>query len=168
MMGVTFNVFEVFEIAEQIERNGARFYGRAAKLFDEPGARKMFLEMAGWEGKHEAVFADMRKQLSEQGAEVRTFRPEDDLLPAAQAMAGLAVFGIRPDPAEELTGRQSRADILRTAIKNEEDSIVYYTGLKEFVAAQAGKDQIDDIIQEEMRHVRILTQSLEQWEQAGG
>ena len=167
-MGVTFNAFEVFEIAEQIERNGAKFYRRAADLFKQDrGARKMFLELANWEAKHEQVFAGMRKQLSEHGAGVRTFRPEDDLLPEAQAMAGMAVFGIRPDPSEALTGNESKQDILRLAIANERDSIVYYIGLKDFVAAEAGRDKIEDIIKEEMRHVRILTQSLEQWAQAG-
>jgi rubrerythrin len=167
-MGVTFNAFEVFEIAEQIERNGAKFYRRAADLFKQDrGARKMFLEMASWEMGHEKVFADMRKELSVAGAEVRTFRPEDDLLPEAQAMAGLAAFGMKPDPSEALTGNESKQEILRLALANERDSIVYYTGLKDFVAAEAGRDKIEDIIKEEMRHVSILTQSLEQWAQAG-
>ena len=35
-MTVTFNAFEIFEIAEQIERNGTDFYIRAAELFEEP------------------------------------------------------------------------------------------------------------------------------------
>ncbi len=41
-MGVEFNAFEAFEIAEKIERNGARFYRRAAELFDDPGLAKLF------------------------------------------------------------------------------------------------------------------------------
>ena len=105
----------------------------------------------------------MRKQLSEQGRELRTFRPEDEL-PDVKAMAGLAVFGIKPDPSDELTGGESRADVLKQAIKKEKDSIVFYKGLKEFISARAGKDKIDDIIEEEFKHIRILNQSLEQLE----
>ena len=79
-----------------------------------------------------------------------------------RAMAGLAVFGIKPDPTEELTGKESIVDVLMKAIEKEKDSIVYYTGLKEFIPTQAGKDKIDDIIKEELRHIRILSQSLAQ------
>jgi len=160
-MAATFNAFEMFQIAEQIERNGAKFYRRAAEIFDDPGTHKLFIWLADWEIQHEEVFADMRKQLSEQSRELRTFKPEETP-PDTKAMAGLAVFGIRPDPSDELTGKENIADILKRAIEKEKDSIVFYNGLKDFVPARAGKDKIDDIIQEEMRHIRILGQSLEQ------
>ena len=77
-------------------------------------------------------------------------------------MAGLAVFGIRSDPARELHGRQNRTDILRRAVEKEKDSVVFYHGLKEFVPAEADKRKIDDIIKEEMKHIVILDQSLKQ------
>jgi len=163
-MDIEFNAFEVFEIAEKIERNGARFYRRAADLFDAETA-KMFLELADWETEHIQVFANMRKQLFEQSRELRTFKPEDRLLPDAQAMAGLAVFGIRADPSDELTGKESKADVLKKAIEKEKDSIVYYTGLKSFVPARAGQEKIADIIREEMHHINILSQSLQQREE---
>lgn len=160
-MAITLNAFEVFEIAEQIERNGAKFYRRAAKISDDPGISNMFLRLAEWEDQHEKVFARMRKALSEQSRELRTFKPEEAPLDT-KAMAGLAVFGIRPDPADELTSGQDTADVLKRAIEKEKDSIVFYNGLKDFVPDIAGKDKIDDIIKEEMRHIRILGQSLEQ------
>jgi rubrerythrin len=161
-MTIEFSAFEVFEIAEKIERNGARFYRKAAELFDDSSIRSLFQELADWEIKHEHIFASLRKQLSELSRELRTFKPDDKLLPDAQAMAGLAVFGIKPDPSEEFSGRRSKCDIIKIAIEKEKDSIVYYTGLKEFVPDRAGKDKIDDIIKEEMHHVRILNQSLKQ------
>jgi rubrerythrin len=58
-------------------------------------------------------------------------------------------------------------DVLKRAIQKEKDSIVYYTGLKDFIPGRAGKHKIDDIIEEEMRHIRILIQSLEQREKIG-
>jgi rubrerythrin len=162
-MGIVFSAFEVFQIAEQIERNGARFYGKAAQLFDIPAIRKMFLELADWETKHQEVFRDMRKQLLDKNSELPTTGAQDAMF-APKAMAGLAVFGIKPDPADELSGKESIADVLKKAIKKEKDSIVYYTGLKEFIPTQADKDKIDDIIKEELRHIRILSQSLAQRE----
>jgi rubrerythrin len=160
-MNVTFNAFEVFEIAEQIERNGTNFYIRAAELFDDPDICQMFLRLAEWEKEHELTFARMKQQLPEQSLQASTSEA-DDLLPDPRIMAGLAVFGIRSEPAEVLRGRQEKTDIIRRAVEKEKDSIVFYHGLKEFVPAGADKDKIDDIIKEEMRHIVILDQSLKQ------
>jgi rubrerythrin len=160
-MDVTFNASEIFEIAEQIERNGTRFYHKAAELFDEHQIRNMFLELVNWETKHQEVFRDMRKQLSHKSRELPTVGSEAGLF-TPKAMAGLAVFGIKPDPSEELTGKESIVDVLKKAIIKEKDSIVYYTGLKEFIPTRADRDKIDDIIKEELRHIRILSQSLAQ------
>ena len=160
-MTVTFKAFEIFEIAEQIERNGTDFYIRAAELFDDPDICQMFLKLAKWEMEHEQTFAQMKKQLSEQSRQASDSET-DDLLPDPRVMAGLAVFGIRSDPAEELHGRQDKIDIIRRAVEKEKDSIVFYHGLKEFVTADTDKKIIDDIIKEEMRHIVILDQSLKQ------
>lgn len=160
-MTVTFNAFEVFEIAEQIEQNGTNFYIRAAELFDDFKIREMFLRLAEWERQHEITFNRMKEQLSEKDRQESSSNA-DDLLPDPRVMAGLAVFGIRSDPAKELHGRQSRTDILRRAVEKEKDSIVFYHGLKEFVPAEADKEKINDIIKEEMRHIVILDQSLKE------
>jgi rubrerythrin len=48
------------------------------------------------------------------------------------------------------------------AIGIERDSIDFYVGLKEAVSHRAGKDKVEDIIKEEMRHIVILDQSLKQ------
>jgi len=162
-MTVTFNALEVFEIAEQIERNGTDFYIRAAELFNDPDICQMFLRLAEWEREHEMIFAGMKQQLSERSRQKSASGP-DDLLPDPRIMAGLAVFGIRSDPAEELRGRQEKTDIIRRAVEKEKDSIVFYHGLKEFVPTGADKEKIDEIIKEEMRHIVTLDQSLKQYE----
>ncbi|MBN2183047.1 MAG: hypothetical protein JW715_14140, partial [Sedimentisphaerales bacterium] len=77
-------------------------------------------------------------------------------LPDAKVMAALAVFGIRPEPADALSGREEVTDVLKRAIENEKDSIVFYNGLKDFAPAEITKEKIDDIIREELRHIRIL------------
>ena len=156
-----FNAIELFEIAEQIERNGAAFYRRAADLFKGSDVAGLFLKLADWEVGHEAVFAGMRKELSAETTQLSNFDPADAPLDA-KAMAGLASFGLRPDPSLELAGCKTRADALKLAMQKEKDTVVYYTGLKEFVRAAPVIDKIGDIIREELRHIRILNQSLEQ------
>ncbi len=159
-MTVTISALKVFEIAEQIERNGTAFYRRAAEMFNEPNICNMFLELADWEVKHEQVFRDMRKQLSKLNSKPRTFRPEETQ-PDPQVIASLAVFGAGSEPVYKLKNIENVADILKRAIKKEKDSIAFYKNLKDLVPVNADKDKVDDIIEEEIRHIKILRQALE-------
>ena len=160
-MDVELNGHEILQIAEKIERNGARFYRKAAVVCGDPEACRLFVKLAQWEARHIEIFRQMKQELAEQSGEPGRFAPDRLNGLDAQAMAGLAVFGIRAEPDDELSGRESRDEILRMAIEKEKDSIVYYAGLKGFVPREADRDVIADVIQEEMKHVRILMQSLE-------
>ena len=150
-----FNAIGVFEIAEQIEHNGARFYRKAAEIFDNNQISEIFIRLSEWEAKHERIFSNMKTQLSEINRESNVTGLEEKT-PDPKVMAGLAVFGIKPEPADELRGNEKQADILKRAIEKEKDSIVFYNGLKDFVADSASRDRIDDIIKEEMHHISIL------------
>jgi len=157
-MSVTFNAFEIFEMAEQIERNGVKFYRKAAHGTSDQDVRQMLLNLADMEAEHEEAFANMRKQLSEEAWEVRVFDPENELALYLQSMANGHVFDLSKDPAEQLTGNETVEDILKLAIDAEKDSIVFYLGLKDFVPVKAGKDKVEAIIKEEMGHIAVLNQ----------
>lgn len=161
-MDVELTGSEVLEIAEKIERNGAKFYRKAAVICDDPGTSRFFVKLAQWEARHVEIFRRMKKELTERSWDAG--RPDPGRLDGqdAQAMAALAVFGIRADPADELNGDESREAILRLAIEKEKDSIVYYTGLKGFVPRDVDRQVVNDVIEEEMKHVRILVQALQQ------
>lgn len=164
-------IHDVLEIAVQIERNGAAFYRKATELAGQQKTCRLFLELAQQELEHESVFANMKKSLgsstklatggSPQPANGGASRTEAQSL-SQKAMAGLAVFGIRPDPAEQFTGKETLREILRSAIEKEKDSIVFFTGLKDFLADSQDKTRIDRIIEEEMHHIKSLSQTLQQ------
>ncbi len=59
-----FNADEIFEMAEQIEKNGASFYRKSAEAIADTGAKKLLLDLAAMEDEHEKTFADLRKGLS--------------------------------------------------------------------------------------------------------
>lgn len=158
-MGPGFDASEIFKIAEQIERNAAAFYRSAAGMFKDVKLSKVFTDLVIWETKHQELFAAMRTQLAQQASNAGQSHPRDPGLDP-KAMAGLAVFGIRPDLADKLTGKESRRQVLKMAVEREKDSIVYYTGLKDFVPAATDRDKVEQIIKEEMRHIRILGESL--------
>lgn len=152
--------YEVLEIAERMERNAAKFYRKAAGMCDDPRICRLFSELAQWEKRHVRVFAGMKEHLSEQMWELGQFEP--DRVDVSPASAPPAVFGDRDQPSQEMVPGRSKADILRMAIQKEKDAIAYYTSLGELVLGEGNIEMIDDIIREENRHVRILTQSLEQ------
>ena len=60
-MSIAFNADEVFEMAEEIERNGAKFYREAASKSTNREIREMFLNMASMEDGHLRTFQEMRK-----------------------------------------------------------------------------------------------------------
>lgn len=152
--------YEVLEIAEKMERNAAGFYRKAVGLYDDPRISKLFSELAQWEKRHVEIFAQMKQHLSSQSYQLGQYGSERGSETGSRTPA--AVFADHADPSKELTGRETKADVLRLAIRKERDTIAYYTSLREFVLGAEDVAAIREIIQEEDRHVRILTQSLEQ------
>jgi rubrerythrin len=159
-MSFEFNADEILAMAENIERNGARFYRKAAELVEDPAIRKLLEDLAAWEDGHEGVFATMRADLAAQERETKVFDPEQETSMYLRAMADGHVFDKRVDPADTLTGSESAEDILRMAIGQEKDSIVFYTGLKEMISHSAGKERIEAIIKEEMVHIGFLNREI--------
>ena len=157
-MSVTFNADEVFEMAEQIERNGAKFYRTAADKFAQ--VRQELLDLAAMEDDHEKTFAAMRKELSGRELEPTVFDPEGQAQMYLRVVADGHVFNVKADPTEQLTGQETVQDILQMAIGMEKDSIAFYTGLKECVPPKAGKDKVEAIIREEFGHIATLSEKL--------
>jgi rubrerythrin len=162
-MSYFFNADEIFEMAEQIERNGAKFYRRAAEQIETPDSRKLLLELADMEDEHEKTFIKMRAEMLKQG-QIATvdpaFDPDGEVGLYLQAMADGHIFDTRKDLAESLTGQETTEDILIMAIGREKDSVVFYTGMKDMVSEKLGKDKINGIIREEMGHVTSLSNEL--------
>jgi rubrerythrin len=153
-----FNADEVFEMAEQIERNGGKFYRAAAEKF--PVVRDILLNLAAMEDIHEKTFADMRAELSGTELQEPVFDPDEQAQMYLRAMADGHVFDIKADPAEKLANKDTPEEVLTTAIGAERDSIAFYVGLKDAVSNRAGKDKVDDIIKEEMSHIVTLNEKL--------
>jgi len=157
-MGMPFNADEVFEMAEQIERNGARFYRAAAKKF--PTVRDVLLDLAAMEDEHEKPFAAIRAELSASEQESVVFDPDNEAQMYLRVMADGHVFNVKADPTEQLASKDSAEDILKMAIGVEKDSIAFYVGLKEAVSRKAGKDKVEAIIKEEFGHIATLNEKL--------
>jgi rubrerythrin len=159
-MSYEFNADEILKMAEQIEKNGAGFYRKAAEVLQDPRVRTLLLDLATWEEGHEKVFSTMRANLTEHERQPRVFDPENDSILYIRSMADGHVFDIRQDPTTLLTGKETVEEILHLAIGQEKDSIVFYLGLKEFTQEKQGRERIDGVIKEEMKHIAFLNKEI--------
>ena len=161
-MGITFNADEIFEMAEEIERNGAKFYRKAAENAATKDIKDMLVNMAVMEDGHEKTFAEMRTELSDAEKQQTSFDPLGEAALYLQTMADAHGTEGKKSPDMELTGNETVKEILTIAMGAEKDSIAFYAGLRALVPSQAGKDKVDKIVAEEMNHVTILGGQLSQ------
>jgi rubrerythrin len=161
-MAVVFNAGEVFDIAQQIERNGARFYRRAAEAMGEQEGQtaSLLLSLSDMERRHERVFAKMSKELSPQEKEQPLYDPYGEADQYLRALAGGYVFDLTADPNDWLGEGRAVAGVLHKAIGVEQESILFYLGMKESVPEKLGKERIEGIIKQEMNHVSLLAARL--------
>ncbi|HNW31012.1 MAG TPA: rubrerythrin, partial [Spirochaetota bacterium] len=71
-----------------------------------------------------------------------------------KSLADLRVFYQKEMDTSTIEG------ILKAAIAAEKDSIVFYIGMKDLVPEKLGKDKIDGIINEEKKHIVMLSKEL--------
>ncbi len=153
-MANEFNANDIFEMAIKIEKNGAIFYRDAAKQVEEEKHKNFLLELASMEDDHAVTFADMQKELKNDETFSTTFDPDDENVLYLKALADTRVFFEKEQPDNTFKS------ILSTAIQTEKDSIAFYLGMKELVSTNLSKSKIDDIIKEEMSHIKLLAGKL--------
>jgi rubrerythrin len=102
----------------------------------------------------------MSQRLSQQERTEPFYDPQGEAAAYVRAMAAGQVFDLRSDPIEWLAPDRDLPEILRKAIGLEKDSIVFYLGIREAVPERLGKDWVDDIVREEMGHVRLLDEQM--------
>lgn len=159
-MSVPFNAGEVLEMAQEIERNGRRFYLRAAEGADDAETRSLLLDLAAMEAAHERTFAAMGEELKEAESPVAVYDPDGEATRYLRAAAGGHVFASREDPAAWLGEGRPLRGVLEKAMRMEKESIVFYAGLRGVVPEALGQDRIDAVIREELQHLLQLGERL--------
>lgn len=149
-----FTADDVFEMAVQLERNGAKFYRDAAQHTDNPEHKRLLERLAEMEVEHEKTFMNLRSKLSEKEKVSTVFDPQNESVLYLRSLADTKVF------FEKKIDLSSMKSVLKAAITAEKDSIVFYLGMKDMVPEKYGKDKMDKIIKEEMGHIRLLSVEL--------
>jgi rubrerythrin len=152
-----FNAAEIFEIAIEIERRGRAFYLSASEAFDDPGIRSLLKGLAEMEKEHEEVFVSLKEHCIPDEGYASGYDPDKVAASYLRAMTSGEVF----NRGLAFAGTESLEDVLKKGIEAEKDSIIFYTGLKGIVPEELGRENVDRIIREEMKHIILLTDRLE-------
>ncbi|MBN2135427.1 MAG: ferritin family protein [Acidobacteria bacterium] len=155
-MSETFSIEEIFRLAIEIERNGARFYRNAAETVDNSELKMKFNELAQMEKAHEEKLTVLKNKLSGKGKPLAgDISLHDDNF--IRAFARTAVFNSPP----EKQSFDSDSKIISFAMEKEQESITYYEALKELLDGAQDKKIIQLLIDEEKEHLALLS-SLQQ------
>jgi rubrerythrin len=157
-MKLYFNADEIFEMAEEIERQGARFYEKAAGIFKEPAVKDMLKGLSAMEVGHEKMFSKMRSAILSDT--YKGYDPDEMAAAYIKSFTDGKVFDYKKGPADLITENTTLLDVLKMALDAEKNSIVFYTGIKKIVPEDFGKDSIDKIIAEEMKHIVMLVEKM--------
>ncbi|MBS3742238.1 MAG: ferritin family protein [Candidatus Cloacimonetes bacterium] len=150
------NASDIYNFAVEIEKNGEKFYRKMEEKFEQKEVKNLFNFLAKEEVKHEKVFTDMLSNIDEYQIKESYV---DEYKSYLNAYADNLLFSLKNfDKAMEKVEDLDSA--FQFAIKKELDTIMYYQELKNIV--QENKtDLIEDIINEERKHVVLLTQKKE-------
>lgn len=159
-METKFGVHEILKIAERLEHNGAQFYKRMAILFIDDQRRNLCRALAGWRAGRKAALQQRRKQFYDKEARIQPIDIGDYFQTHPDVMADLTVFADKLYPPRTPTRHTSPSEIIKDAIAKTEEAITFYRGLKDFARNQQARVVLDQIIAEEQRYVRVLTESL--------
>jgi rubrerythrin len=149
-----FNADEIFEIAEKMEQNGAKFYRTAANAVQDAKGKALLEKLALMEDDHERTFSHMRAQLKEKEKTATVYDPQNEAILYLHALADMRVF------FQKEIDTSSLETILKDAIGAEKDAIVFYLGMRDAVPKEFGSERLTDIIKEEMGHIRLLSGEL--------
>jgi rubrerythrin len=147
----------VLQLAEQIERNGQKYYFAAAQIF--PGGRGIFLDLARVEAEHEKAFAEMRSRLSLKPAP--PIDEEGNLAHYIRNLAAGTFFEFQADPARVFHENDSPKNIIWAAVGLEKETILFYEGVERILPDPNDQKTVDSIIAAEVSHIGILVKLLQ-------
>jgi len=160
-MAELYNASEIYAIGIEIEKNGRNFYHACAQVTQNAQVKKLCEELAGWEDQHVALFEALKASLPEESELQAVFDPEEEYTLYLKAVADSHIFMINRDVSELVQKAETPKALLEMALTFEKDSVVLYAAMLKMVPDALGKRDIEQIIEEEIRHVSIIRNQLD-------
>ncbi len=142
------NASELYQFALQIEENGEKFYRQMASKFDDSEVVKVFNYLAAEEVNHKVIFTKLLSEFED-------YKPAEsypgEYFEYLKAYSDNLVFSFE-NFDDEVANIKDVKGAIRFALEKEVDTIGYFQEVKNMVP-DSEKDKIEDIINEERRHV---------------
>lgn len=160
-MPIIYNAHEICSIGIEIEKNGKIFYETAAKNTDEKDFKNFFTELANWEETHILIFQNLQSEVSDQQQEDTLFGTDNEMHLYLKAAADSHIFLKNLDIPAIISECKSPIDILKIAQQFEKDSVVLYSTMMTMVPEDLGKDQVQKMLNEELKHIYIIQNKID-------
>ena len=149
-----FTMREIIEFAIRIEENGEKVYRDASEKVSDPSLVSLLQRLADDESEHVRWFSDLKRTIKEEGVD-----------PQVGEMGQSLLLGIVGDQAFSLKERDLSTiadlkEVLKIALGFEKDTVIFYEMMGSFLQEDAALAKLDQIIQEENRHIRALSEAL--------
>lgn len=159
-MAAVFNIIEIFEIADQIEKAGAGFYRKAAE-YVSGDEKELLLKLAELEDSHKSYFETLK--------EVYGINKVEDLVDQHSEASKYLKWIAEGHVVHHLErffeqDQLSVVAVLNKAIEFEKDTVVYFTALKAALTDEDERAKVEMLIHEESYHVGMLSKKLREIE----
>jgi rubrerythrin len=145
---------EIFQIAMEMEDTGRVFYEKLAQTSQNPAIAELCRNLAKQEAEHYETFKKLGAELVKRPVS-RTLTWDE--LSFAQILIEERVMS-NPEMAEEAASSGDVSALLDTALQLEKDSVLFYRELLDEVD-EKDAPAVQEIIDEEKRHVRALVKA---------
>jgi len=145
-----YSIHEVLEQAIRTEKLGNEFYNEMAERFqDDSALHELFIVLAQQEVQHEKFFSDLKARTKEE-----EFENWEEVSNYFRAVVESEFFLGKSKSLPSMEHILSAYQAVTFAIDFERETVLYFLGLKEAVRE---KEAIDEIINEEKKHIAILS-----------
>jgi rubrerythrin len=147
-----FTLSEIIEFAIRIEENGEKVYRDASAKSSDPSLVSLLQWLADEELEHVRWFSELKKGIKEEHVDPQVGEMGQNLL---LGIVGDQSFSLKE---KDLSVIADLKEVLRVALDFEKDTVIFYEMMASFVQENAALAKLNQIIQEEKRHVDNLSE----------
>ena len=149
-----FTMSEVIEFAIRIEENGEKVYRDASEKVSDPSLISLLQRLADEESEHVRWLSELKGTVEEGRVEPQVGKIGQSLL---LEIVGNQTFSLKE---RDLSTIADLREVLKIALGFEKDTVIFYEMIGSFIKEDAALAKLDQIIQEENRHISVLSESL--------